>query len=106
VERVPSRKETDVAIDNAITTFAINRECDTIALISGDTDLAPALTDAKVRVPEIRLCCIFPFGRYNRELEQLVDVAYTVKSERYAQYQLPNTIALPNGGTLTRPATW
>jgi hypothetical protein len=104
--RIHEEKETDVAIAVTLLELAITQACETIALVSGDTDLAPAIRAAKRLAPTVRLCSIFPYGRHNRELEQLVDVSFKMSDAAYAAHQLPDTLVLPNGKTVRKPATW
>ena len=75
-------------------------------LISGDTDIAPAIRAAKRLAPAIRLCSVFPYGRHNRELAQLVDVSFKMSDTAYAAHQLPDPLVLSNGRALRKPATW
>ena len=104
--RIHEEKETDVAIAVTLLELAITRGCETIVLISGDTDLAPAIRAAKRLAPTIRLCSVFPYGRHNREFEQLVDVSFKMSDMAYAAHQLPDPLVMPNGKTLRKPATW
>jgi uncharacterized LabA/DUF88 family protein len=104
--RIHEEKETDVAIAVTLLELAITRACETIVLMSGDTDLAPAIRGAKRLASTVRLCSIFPYGRHNRELEQLVDVSFKMSDAAYAAHQLPDPFVLPNGKTVRKPATW
>jgi len=104
--RVHEEKETDVAIAVTLLELAITRACETIVLVSGDTDLAPAIRAAKRLATPVRLCSVFPFGRHNRELESLVDRSFKMSDATYAAHQLPDPLVLPNGKTLRKPATW
>jgi len=53
-------KETDVAIASAIVEAAAARECSAIALVSGDTDLVPALQTARRIHSGLKRYCFFP----------------------------------------------
>lgn len=83
-------KETDVAVAvKLLELFALNA-CDTVVLVTGDTDLAPAIRIAKTLYPQKRIWVVFPYGRYNTELKVLAHGTIKVKAKRYTANQLPN----------------
>ncbi|HWZ60546.1 MAG TPA: NYN domain-containing protein [Gemmatimonadaceae bacterium] len=104
--KIYEEKETDVAIAVTLVELATGGACETIVLVSGDTDLAPALRAARRLAPAVRLCAVFPFGRHNRELQQLADLSFKVPEGKYAQHQFPDPLILSNGKTVRKPATW
>jgi len=82
-------KETDVAIGVALTRLVCDDGCDTAVLVTGDTDLVPAIETARARDPGKTLAVVFPYRRANAELQRIVDRAFTIKVGAYARYQLP-----------------
>jgi uncharacterized LabA/DUF88 family protein len=46
----------------------MNNECDTVVLVTGDTDLAPAVRTVKRLFPDKTITFIFPYKRKNKEL--------------------------------------
>jgi len=73
-------KETDVSLGVIAVELLHLRACDTLAIVSGDTDLAPAIRAAKRLFPESRLCVVFPYARFNAELQQLADFSFRIRA--------------------------
>jgi uncharacterized LabA/DUF88 family protein len=99
-------KETDVAIAVKLMQLLHLDACDTIVIVSGDTDLAPAVRTAKVLWPAKRIWVLFPFGRHNAELKLISHGHLKIKAKRYAAYQLPNPVKSPGGIVIWKPTTW
>lgn len=81
-------KETDVALGVHLLESALKSSCDTVVLVSGDSDLVPALVAARRLAPSTTLAVGLPFGRSNVALERAADVAFTIKPAAYARHQL------------------
>jgi len=99
-------KETDVAISVRLMELLHNDKCDTAVIVSGDTDLAPAVRIATAVFPAKEICFAFPYRRKNRELARLVSTSFRVKKQRYQQHQFPDPLKLPSGRFLHKPANW
>ncbi len=99
-------KETDVAIAVKLMELLAVDACDTIVLVTGDTDLAPAIRTAKMLWPAKRIWTLFPFGRHNAELKLLAHGWLKVKAKRYLSYQLPNPLKISDSELLWKPTTW
>jgi len=100
-------KETDVAIAVMVLELFQRNECDTIVLISGDTDLAPSIRAATRMFPNKEIWMGFPHGRLNRELKQIVGHrSFKLKKERYAKHQFPTPYVLPDGSEIEKPPLW
>jgi uncharacterized LabA/DUF88 family protein len=99
-------KETDVALGVKALELLHLRACDTLVIVSGDTDFAPALRTAKRLFPEVNVCVAFPHARFNAELQQIADFSFRLRAARYAEYQLPDPVRLPDGRVLRRPPGW
>lgn len=99
-------KETDVAISTKLLELFHSDACDMAVLVTGDTDLAPAIRAAGTMFPSKSVCVIFPYKRKNKELAQLVTTSIRIKKERYAQYQFPDPFILPSGRRLPKPSRW
>ena len=82
-------KETDVAIGTALTRLVCDDACDTVVLVTGDTDLVPAVTTGRDRDPGKTLAVLFPYRRASAELKRVVDASFTIKATTYARHQLP-----------------
>ena len=81
--------------------------CDTVVLMTGDTDIAPAVRTARRLFSEKRICFAFPFGRKNRELAKLAtDQYFTMSAQSYASNQFPDPVVLKDGSEIRKPSTW
>lgn len=99
-------KETDVAIAAKLFELLVRDATDTVVLVTGDTDLVPAIRSAKALFRSKQICVLFPYGRSNAELKQIAHSSFKIKPSQYGQYQLPNRITLADGRILHKPATW
>lgn len=99
-------KETDVAIACKLLELLCNKHCDIAVLMSGDTDLAPAIRTAKALYPSAEIGLAFPFKRENRDLAKLVKKRIAVGTQLYKTHQFPPTITLANGSLIAKPANW
>ena len=99
-------KETDVAIAVRLVELADGDTCDAVALVSGDSDLAPALRAVARHSPHKPVYCFFPYGRGSLDLRALATRSFKIRKERYAAHQLPDPVTLPSGHTIRRPVGW
>lgn len=99
-------KETDVAIAAKLLELLHNKKCDTIVLVTGDTDLAPAIKTTKALFPEINIVCLFPYKRHNDELAELSHTHIKIKAETYTKHQLADPFELPDGTKISKPPSW
>lgn len=99
-------KETDVAIAAKMFELLHTGAADVIVLVSGDTDLLPAIRTAQRLFPAVPISVCFPFRRHNADLKQAVQRSFKVRKEQYAKHQLPNPVMLPNGKPIHKPARW
>ena len=76
-------KKTDVNIALKIVTEAILNNYDTGILISGDTDMIPAIeaVRATLSIPK-RIGVVFPVKRFNLELKNIADFSIKIKKEK------------------------
>ena len=99
-------KETDVAIAAKLLEVCIIDECDTVVVMTGDTDLAPAARTARRLFPDKKIWFAFPYRRNNRELERLAHGSFNINPRQYARYQFPDPVALPDGRKIHKPSKW
>jgi len=99
-------KETDVAVAAKVLELFATDECETVVLVTGDTDVAPAVRTAARLYPQKRVCFAFPYRRKNKELSQLVKTSFNIKKEAYARFQFADPLVLPNGNSIAKPASW
>src|SRR5207248_1507058 len=65
----PQEKKTDVNIATSLICDAIEDKFDTAIIITGDSDIVPALEAVKRLKPTKRLVAAFPPNRYSKELQ-------------------------------------
>jgi len=99
-------KETDVAIASKLFELLFCDECDSVVLVTGDTDLAPAVKTAKHLFPAKYIIFAFPYRRKNEELAQLAPGSFRIHSHNYAQHQLSNPFTLSDGTIIPKPPSW
>lgn len=99
-------KETDVAIAAKLIELMVSDQADSVAIVSGDTDLAPAVRLVQQLYPEKSVGFAFPFRRKNTELDQLADFAFQISKEQYAKYQLPDPYVTRKGVKISKPDRW
>jgi uncharacterized LabA/DUF88 family protein len=99
-------KETDVAIASKLFELLIRDECDTVLLVTGDTDFVPACKTARRLFPDKNVGFLFPFKRSKDELADLASLSFSIDAERYAAHQFPDPVTLPSGTKLNKPSSW
>jgi|SRR5580692_2302547 uncharacterized LabA/DUF88 family protein len=99
-------KETDVNISAALIEDAVRDVYDTALLISGDTDLRPAVASVKRLRPRKLIFVGFPPQRYSARLAQVVDAYVRIGHDKVRNAQLPPEIVTKGGITLRRPVHW
>lgn len=99
-------KETDVAIAAKLLELFFANACDTVVLVTGDTDLAPAVRTAQTLFPSKRICFGFPYQRKNKELANLVPFSFDIRREHYAKHQLADPFMLADSSKISKPVHW
>jgi uncharacterized LabA/DUF88 family protein len=99
-------KETDVNIAIAMLEGAVRDEYDSAILISGDSDLRPAVAAVKRICPEKRIIAAFPPRRHSMGLAQMVDGYVSISTAKVRNAQLPPKVVTARGMILERPAHW
>lgn len=99
-------KETDVAI--AVTLLELFHEdaADCAFVMSGDTDLMPAVRASRRMFPERQVCFAFPYRRQNNVLKDEADVTFRIRAHRYAKHLLPDPVVTTAGAELRCPTSW
>jgi len=99
-------KETDVAVAVKILELLHKDECDTIVLVTGDTDIAPAVRTANALFPFKKIVFAFPYKRKNKELSQLAPGSFEIKKQQYAKHQFPDPFPTSKGVQIHKPPKW
>jgi NYN domain len=99
-------KETDVAIGVRLIEVLVRGEGDTVVLVTGDTDLIPAIRTAKGLFPKAKIGVAFPFMRHNTDLEKAADYSFKIDQKALQKAQFPDELTLANGTVIHRPSGW
>ncbi len=99
-------KETDVAIAVHLLESFIEDVCDYAVIVSGDTDLVPAVKAARRQFPKKKIAFVFPYKRDSRELVELADAHFSTKARVYQSHQFPDPLILSDGTELAKPTSW
>jgi uncharacterized LabA/DUF88 family protein len=105
VKRKPEEKKTDVAIATHMVADAYSGTAQAALLISGDSDLVPPV-DIVSAIRKRRVIATFPPRRKSDDLRRAAGAHINIAEADLRQAQLPETITLPSGIQLSRPATW
>lgn len=99
-------KETDVAIATRLFEVCKKDEADTIILMTGDTDLSPAVISCKKLYPDKYIFFAFPYKRTNVELAKISPESFSIKLRSYRHNQFPDPLKLPNDTVIQKPVKW
>jgi uncharacterized LabA/DUF88 family protein len=99
-------KESDVNIAISLVEDAALDRFDTAILVSGDSDLSPAVRAAKRLRPECDIVAVFPPLRSSDPLRKVVDRALHIDQRMLRRSPLPYEVVTANGIKLSRPAYW
>lgn len=99
-------KETDVNIAIQLFEQALKDTFDTAIILSGDSDQIPTLEAMKKNFPGKKFGILIPPGRQAEQLKKHSHFYHKIKQHHLASCQLPDSILLPDGRTLSRPSKW
>lgn len=99
-------KETDVALSLKLLELFVSDACDTVVLMTGDTDVAPAIRLAQRLYPNKRVLFAFPYNRKNKELAKLAPNSFSIAREQYGRFQFAPRIKTSDGRILVKPSSW
>jgi len=110
--RVPEEKKTDVNIAVHLIDDALNNKAETIVIVTGDSDLEPAVEWVRKNRPLIKIHVYIPALEEERQTRRndnyhRMDVKCKILPlSEIIKHQLPSSISTPDGGVLTRPNEW
>ena len=99
-------KKSDVNIAIKLFEGAIKDLYDIAVIISGDSDLTPAIDAVKTTFPDKQVYLVVPVGRRAESLKTTVDFAMKMKEKHLRSSQFPDTVDLGGGKTISKPASW
>lgn len=98
-------KETDVAIATKLFELLHGNMCDTVVLMTGDTDISPAVEICANLFSRKTIIFAFPYKRKNKELAKLTR-SFKISVPSYIKHQLSDPFPLPDGTTISKPPSW
>lgn len=101
-----SEKMTDVNIAVALLSDAYTDQFDTAILVSGDSDLCPAVETIRRLFPAKHLIVGFPPKRVSQELRRVATSYFAVSESAIKRSLLPPTVYKSDGTPLQCPARW
>ena len=99
-------KETDVAIGVALLELFHDDSADCVFIMSGDTDIMPALRAARRMYPDRKVGFAFPYKRQNNILKNAADIYFRIRAHHYAKHILPNPVIAAGGREIHCPTEW
>ncbi len=99
-------KETDVSVAVGLVEDAARSAYDAALIISGDSDLCPAVRAAKRLAPHAPIVAVFPPRRRSDPLRAAADGVYFLGRDKLHRAQLPRKVIGANGIVLERPSYW
>ena len=103
--QIPEEKQTDVNIAIKLFQTATQDTWDTAIIISGDSDLIPAIEAVKNTFPTKKIGVVIPIGRRAEELKLVTDFHRKVKPKHLQTCQFDDIIKIDDT-VLQRPASW
>jgi hypothetical protein len=106
--KVPEEKQTDVYLASKLLEIFVEDSADLAVLVTGDSDLVPAVETALRLFGKEgkQVSFLFPSGEPNKELKALVPWHVSVKAKRYAAHQFPDPYRLKSGKEIAKPSSW
>lgn len=99
-------KKTDVNIAIHLFQSAFKDKFDKAYLVSGDSDLVPAVSAVKGLFPSKKIEAIFPINRASNELRRTCDYSQKIRKRHLEQCVFPDPVVLRDGTSLSCPANW
>ena len=104
--QIRTEKQTDVNIAVRLIDLAQQNVYDRALIISGDSDLVPAISLTKQIYPDKHVSSIVPIGRRGDEINQVCHSKYKMTEEHLRRSLMEPKMKMCNGGWVLRPAEW
>jgi len=100
-------KETDVNIAVNLVADAAAKRAESFIIVSGDSDIAPAVRMARALNPTAFYAAAFPPKRFSSELNLAMPDSFHIGRAKILQSQLPAQVAIRDSAVLLeRPIKW
>ena len=104
--RTVEEKQTDVNIAIYLFRLAVSDSYDKAIIISGDTDLTPAVKAVQATFPTKQIGVVLPIGRASEDFKQTADFHYKMKEKHLMTSRFDDTVILADGSRLICPPNW
>ena len=99
-------KQTDVNIAVRLLQLAFQNHYDKAIIISGDTDLLPAVRAVQRTFPGKPIGVVIPIGKASEDFKKQANFHYKMKEFHLSSSRLADPLILSDGTVLHCPATW
>lgn len=99
-------KQTDVNIASQLFKLAVEDRFDKALVMSGDSDLVPAIKAVQTTFPTKEIGAVLPIGRKSEDLKHICDFYIRIKEKHLRDSRFPDDIDLGEGNVLPCPAPW
>ena len=103
---LPEEKRTDVNIAVQLLQRAYRDEYDKAIIITGDSDMVPAIVAVRESFPGKKVGVIPPIGRRAEEIEKAAHFKSQMTENDLRDSMLPDPVVMPDGQLLTCPIEW
>jgi hypothetical protein len=104
--RTYEEKESDVSLGVQLVEDAASGLFDEALIVSGDSDMAPAVRAVRRLLPAARLVAVFPPRRSSHALSGMVDATLRIFDRVPERHQLPDPVIDAAGTSYGRPPHW
>ncbi|MEQ1762015.1 MAG: NYN domain-containing protein [Pyrinomonadaceae bacterium] len=99
-------KQTDVNIALTLLRLAVENAYDKVIIISGDTDLIPAIKTVREMYPEKEIGVVIPIGKISEAFKKTADFYHKMKESHLISALLADPFTCSDSSTINCPATW
>ena len=100
-----SEKQTDVKMALHMYRDALDGNCQSMILLSGDSDQVPTIQWIKSLNTDIDIHIVFPPFRVSHDLRELADYHHKIKWKRLRKFQFPDPI-ISGDTVIYKPSEW
>lgn len=99
-------KESDVSFGVQMVEDAARGLYRQALIVSGDSDMMPAIRAVRRIDSQIRIVAVFPPKRSSYDLQQTADATLNIWDRVPERHQLPNPVIAADGSLIHRPSHW
>jgi uncharacterized LabA/DUF88 family protein len=99
-------KQTDVNIALELFRLAYLGQYDRAVIISGDTDLIPAIKAVRSTFPQKQIGVMIPIGKSSEDILKQADFRFKMKESHLISSRFENTLRFPDNSTIECPLSW